>query len=301
MTATTTPAPATPTGTITIEPVQRYNDEGRPTFKTYAAWIMSAGRDKVSCGHFKHRTRSEAQQCGEAVLAELPAVVEPEPADEPAAEVPARISGPIIDALEGMWAAIRRNHPEVPEVVIVMASGRERASLKWGHFARFAWKRGEGHLSEVFVGGEGFERGVVPTLGTLIHEASHAVADVRKVQDTSRGGRYHNKRFASIARELGIEVEQTGTIGWSKTSVPDATAAKYADELATLEAALTVFRAGSIAAEMAPGKTRTSNNNGNSCVCMCEPPRRIRVSAATLEEAPIVCGACDEPFEPALG
>ena len=32
-----------------------------------------------------------------------------------------------------------------------------------------------------------------------------------------------------------------------------------------------------------------------ACVCACG--RRIRVAKATLAEAPIVCGACAEPFE----
>jgi hypothetical protein len=225
--------------------------------------------------------------------------------EEPLVEAPAvpsapaeQISTPIIAALEGIWAGIRRRHPEIPEVVIVMASGKARGSLKWGHFARFAWKRGEGNLSEVFVGGEGFQRGAVPTLGTLLHEAAHALADVRGLQDTSRNGRYHNKTFARLAREMGVEVEKVGTIGLSKTSVPELTAKEYAAELAELEVALTVFRAGAQLAEIAPGKTRTSNNNGHACYCSCEPPRRIRVAPSTLEEGGILCARCDDYFEP---
>jgi len=44
-------------------------------------------------------------------------------------------------------------------------------------------------------------------LGTLLHEAAHGMAATRQIKDTSRQGRYHNRRFAELAAELGITVE----------------------------------------------------------------------------------------------
>ena len=41
-------------------------------------------------------------------------------------------------------------------------------------------------LPEVFVGDEGLARGPADVLGTLLHEAAHALADVRGIKDTSR-------------------------------------------------------------------------------------------------------------------
>lgn len=44
--------------------------------------------------------------------------------------------------LERSWEAIRRIHPEVPEVVVVVAAGsdgRTRDGLKLGHFAASRW------------------------------------------------------------------------------------------------------------------------------------------------------------------
>jgi hypothetical protein len=73
----------------------------------------------------------------------------------------------------------------------------------------------------VLVSGEGLQRGPVDVLGTLLHEAAHGLAYVRKVSDTSRQGRYHNRRCATLARELGLEVAHLDPIGWSATSVPD--------------------------------------------------------------------------------
>jgi hypothetical protein len=58
----------------------------------------------------------------------------------------------------------------------------------------------------VLVSGEGLQRGPVDVLGTLLHEAAHGLAYARKVSDTSRQGRYHNRRYATLAGELGLEV-----------------------------------------------------------------------------------------------
>jgi len=38
------------------------------------------------------------------------------------------------------------------------------------------------------------------------------------VRDTSRQGRYHNARFKTLAKELGLEVRRDPLIGWSVTT-----------------------------------------------------------------------------------
>ena len=120
----------------------------------------------------------------------------------------------------------------------------------------------------MLVGGEGLHRGPLEVLGTLLHEAAHGLAQARQLQDTSRQGRYHNRRYATLARELGLEVASVKPIGWSATTVSEPTAAGYRSQLEQLAA-----------------------------VCGCG--RRIRVAKATLAEALIVCGACAGPFQPA--
>lgn len=52
--------------------------------------------------------------------------------------------------------------------------------------------------AEVFVGGEGLARGPADVLATLLHEAAHALAHVRGIQDTSRQGRWHNAQFKAL-------------------------------------------------------------------------------------------------------
>src|SRR4029453_19469444 len=37
----------------------------------------------------------------------------------------------------------------------------------------------------------------------------------------------------------------------------------------------------------------------NLLACACACGRKLRVARSTLEQAPILCGACEQPFEPA--
>ena len=78
-------------------------------------------------------------------------------------------------------------------------------------------------------------------LGTLLHEAAHALAHLRGIKDTSRGGRYHNAEFRTLAAEVGLDAAQVGTLGWSDTSLTEDTRAAYRVSLQRL-ATITVTR-----------------------------------------------------------
>ena len=173
----------------------------------------------------------------------------------------------------------------------MVTSGAEGKRLNLGHFAPHRWQVQGADRHEVLVGGEGLQRGPLEVLGTLLHEAAHGLAQARGVQDTSRQGRYHNRRYATLARELGLQVTQVKPIGWSATTVPEHTAA-YAGQLQELQAALVLWRRQEHRSGAGP---RSRNLLAATCGC----GRRIRVAKTTLAEALILCGACAQPFEPA--
>ena len=199
------------------------------------------------------------------------------------------ITTPLVQAIESVWSAIQARHTDVPEVVVTLGSGTAKKGMKLGHFAADRWLRGEDSVHELFVGGEGLQRGAVEVLGTLLHEAAHSAATARGIQDTSRQGRFHNAKFKVIGEEFGLTLEKDATIGWSLTSVPAATAASYAAEVAKLETAIVAYRL----MDMTDGGRKT-NNNGVSAQCDCG--RKIRVSKSTYQEAPILCGKCGSEF-----
>jgi hypothetical protein len=175
--------------------------------------------------------------------------------------------------------------------VLVVASGSEGKRLNLGHFAPHRWQVNGSDRHEVLVGGEGLHRGPTEVLGTLLHEAAHGLAQARSIQDTSRGGRYHNRRYAQLARELGLEVTSVQPIGWSATTVPDTTAAAYAGQLEDLAAALVLWRRHEHRIGAGP---RSRNLLAATCGC----GRRIRAAKTTLAEAPILCSLCAQPFQP---
>jgi hypothetical protein len=144
----------------------------------------------------------------------------------------------------------------------------------------------------VLVSGEGLHRGPVDVLGTLLHEAAHGLVYTRRISDTSRQGRYHHRRYATLAAELGLDVAHLDPIGWSATSVPEPTAARYIAVLAELAEALVLWRRAEQANPAGPGRSR------NALACSCACGRRIRVAGSVLELAPILCGGCAQPFEP---
>ncbi|MFV0319408.1 MAG: hypothetical protein ACK5IN_03380 [Microbacterium sp.] len=85
----------------------------------------------------------------------------------------------------------------------------------------------------------------------------------------------------------------TRPIGWSTTTLPDATAASYAREVDALTKAITAHRR---AEATVTGGGRTSSNNGKAAVCGCG--RKIRASIAVIDAGPILCGLCGSEFEP---
>jgi len=233
----------------------------------------------------------------------------------------------VMHAVEQLWAEIRRRHADVPEAVLVIASGTMGTTTEiHGHFARSRWHVGEDQdpRAEFFLGAEGLRRPAAEILGTTLHEAAHSLAVTRDIVDVS-DGRYHNKRFAELAREMGIAVSKEDRNGWSATTVPAATAASYRDRLDALEAALTVWRhtetevaqraftlpessatdpedpAASTPppVNLGPVDGRGAHKGGNNyiaAVCRCEKPRRIRAARSVFDLGAISCGECEQPF-----
>ena len=195
--------------------------------------------------------------------------------------------------MEDTWTAIRRNHPEVPPVVIIIASGTDSRQPKWGHYASGRWYASNVKHAEVMISGEGLARTPREVLGTLLHEAAHALAAARGITDTSRQGRYHNKKYAALAAELGLDVAETPGFGWTITTVPDATASRYASPARRAQRRHDLWRN----AEHIPAAAKGRSTNLIAAHCSCG--RKIRVAASTLDEAPILCQACDGYFKPA--
>jgi hypothetical protein len=189
---------------------------------------------------------------------------------------------PVVDALNAALIAIRTRHPEIPNAVLVVGTS---SSKKNGHFSPKSWES-KGAEHEIMLSGESLKRGADATLGTLIHECAHALAEKREIKDTSRQGRFHNTKFKVLAEELGIEVEKDPVIGWSITTLPKATAALYKPEIAGLKKALTAYRIPDVAKATKPKTTVKIE-------CGC---RSVTVPISFIEKGDITCDECGETF-----
>ena len=96
----------------------------------------------------------------------------------------------ILKVLEETWLEIRRWHPDIPPAVIIIASGTDGKNPRWGHHAPGRWNVAGQQYAEIMISGEGLRRSASDVLGTLLHEAAHALAHARGIKDTSRQGRY---------------------------------------------------------------------------------------------------------------
>lgn len=207
-------------------------------------------------------------------------------------------------ALEHSYNSIRREVPDIPAAVIVISS----SASKYGHFATARWtvpgldfdSDGQHVLPEIMVSAEGLRRPPRDVLGTLIHEAAHGVAHVRRLaccgvgckhfQDTSNKGRFHNKKFKDIAEELNLQVmEPVRTLGHTNTVLPEGEHDGLVEALAPNLIAWREF-------DVVDRKPKKGPQNATSYHCWCTPKRRIQVWQGVYEQGPIICGVCGEEF-----
>lgn len=223
-----------------------------------------------------------------------------------------RMSVRLIEALAAVWSKIREHHPDVPGVVILAAPSLRKQLNVLGHFAALRWsarKKGDRHFHEVVVVAEHLDRTAEEIVGTIVHEAAHAMNFKRHIFDCSRS-QYHNQRFKEAAEELGLEVGQVPHYGFAKTVMTKKTIARYAEVITNLNDALVHRRKPVIITKPAPPKDGTrdgpedeDDNTGETpasrhlkAVCSCDPPFIIRVSRRTLAETRIICVRCGEEF-----
>jgi hypothetical protein len=224
----------------------------------------------------------------------------------------------VVRLLEKVWARIREDRPELPEVVIITGSGLIGGS-KWGHFRAEGWKlQEEGAASrkhELFLAGEALAKGANQVLQTMLHEGAHTLAKVRGEQDTSRQGRWHNATFRKMAEEMGLEHKAASADkahGFSFVTLTAETKARYADLLAELDAEirltchLPLWLGGTTeegedgGGEKITGKPKSTEGSSSSnakLTCECEEPNIIRASKKVAAKMIVRCDQCESLFE----
>ncbi|RKJ72159.1 SprT-like family protein [Butyricicoccus sp. 1XD8-22] len=172
----------------------------------------------------------------------------------------------------------------------------------YGHFTLFnAWEvKGEGQ-KEINIGAGTLARPIEEVVATMLHEMVHYYCYINGIQDTSRSGTYHNRRFKAEAEKRGLSIGCHPSYGWTLTEPTEGlleTIISYGltDILMSHNAPYSV-RAGGIggktgaggAAGAAPKKSST-----RKYICPC-----CKTSIRATKAVNILCGDCMEQMQPA--
>ena len=75
---------------------------------------------------------------------------------------------------------------------------------------------------EINIGAGTLDREIEYTVSTMLHEMCHYWNDtILNIQDTSRGGSYHNKQFKATAESVGLIVTKSEKYGFAHTAPSD--------------------------------------------------------------------------------
>lgn len=93
----------------------------------------------------------------------------------------------------------------------------------FGHFSLRddTWISKNGAYHEINIGAGTLARPIEEVTATLLHEMVHYHNYVLGIQDCSRGGTYHNRRFRDSAEAHGLIVDHHEKYGWTITSPSD--------------------------------------------------------------------------------
>ena len=93
----------------------------------------------------------------------------------------------------------------------------------YGHFSLRddTWISKNGATHEINIGAGTLSRPIEEVAATLLHEMVHYHNYVLGIQDCSRGGPYHNRRFRDSAEAHGLTVVHHEKYGWTLTAPSD--------------------------------------------------------------------------------
>lgn len=189
-------------------------------------------------------------------------------------------------ALQAAFNAINRDfyNSELEKVIITCKESRKPGAVgtfccgkEWIQNGK---ERHELNISADYIG----TRSVEETITTLMHEMVHLYCCQNDIQDTSRSGTYHNKRFKQVANNHGLDVAEAPKIGWSVTTPKPSTQQWIKDNIPIR--AFAVFKLPPITTN---GTSRKTKQSSRKYVCPS-----CGLIARLTKEATIACVSCDE-------
>lgn len=194
---------------------------------------------------------------------------------------------PIIEKLEKLFSKFNERFykNELQKPVITVSPDTTKGAYGWCTSWK-AWGTGEENEGyyEINICAEYLSRPFEDIANTLLHEMVHLLNLQIGIQDTSRGGTYHNKKFKETAEQHGLIAESSIKYGFSSTSLNDEAKA-FIDSMADKKFEL--FRK-----PLPKIKGQSKSNSSRKYVC----PVCGAIIRAT-KEVHVICGDCEVEFE----
>lgn len=196
---------------------------------------------------------------------------------------------PVIAELETLFSKFNARFFEnkLERPVITVSPDHTRGAYGWCTSWK-AWQNGakEGGFYEVNLCAEYLNRPYEETCSTLLHEMVHLLNLQDGVQDTSRSGTYHNKKFKETAEAHGLIVEKGEKYGWHKTSLsPEAL--EFVQSLG--KQGFTLVRPRPLGLK---GSSKSGGSSSRKYVCPC-----CGTIIRATKEVHVICAECEVEFQ----
>lgn len=165
------------------------------------------------------------------------------------------------------------------------------------------WKRKDDMRHELNISADYLQRPIEEVVATMIHEMVHLYNEQHEIQDCSRGGTYHNRKFKEEAEKHMLSIEKDERYGWTITKVTDELLQYVMDkdwgDIDMGKGHGFFFRGGAdpktgngthIPVEVDKPKPKGSNSRKHTCPC-------CGAIARTTKDIKLMCVACMEVME----
>lgn len=204
--------------------------------------------------------------------------------------------------LEKIFRALNTDsfNGEVEEPIITIQS----TPGAYGHVTvAKTWKRKDDWRHELNIAADWLERPIENVVATMIHEMVHLYNIQQGIQDCSRGGTYHNRKFKEEAEKHMIRVEKHDKYGWTLTSPTDELLEYIMEKgwedidmgrgcLFGLLGGKDTGKPGKGAQGGADGQEQPKKGSSRRYKCPC-----CGAIVRTTKDLHIICGSCNVDFE----
>ena len=193
--------------------------------------------------------------------------------------------------MQGMYSRINEKffNNELEKVIITFESGYKKGAYGWIKNVK-DWKqetrKEQTERYSINLSSDYLNRSREQIISTLMHEMCHLYALQKEIQDTSRSGIYHNKKFKAIAEEHGRDVQEADNIGWSVTSLKPETREWLKENCNFSE--ITIYKEKPLVAD----RIAKPKQSSRKYVCPC-----CGLIVRATKECRIQCVECDKEME----